>query len=275
MPDNRYRVVTRIPVNSVPVDDVSLAYSECGSGYPVVFINGLASTMDTWNPPVLEKISKHFRVIIFDSRGTGYSSASDKPFSISLLAHDTATLMDVLGISSSHVLGLSMGASVAQELALSFAGKLNKLILVAGECGGAESVKMQPEVMAQLMDKSGTIHEVVNRMFTILFPHSWLATHDPFSYCPEVYETTREEIVARQASAFSGWTGSFFRLGDIHSPTLVITGTEDVIIPPANSRLLSGRIPGAQLVEIPGAGHGLMYQFPDRFSDCVLAFLER
>jgi len=267
--------VTRIPVKTVLIDDVSFAYRESGSGYPVVFINGLASTMDMWNPPVLSKISEHFRVIIFDSRGTGFSSASDKPFSISLLARDTAILMEALGISSAHVLGLSMGASVAQELELSFPEKVTRLILVAGECGGSESVRMQPEVMAKLMDKSGTMHEVANRMFSLLFPPSWLAANDPFSCCPEVYETTSEEIVARQGSAFFGWTGSFLRLGDIHSPTLVITGTDDVVIPPVNSHIISGRIPKAQLVEISGAGHGLMYQFPDRFSDCVLSFLDR
>jgi len=231
--------------------------------------------MDMWNPPVLSKISESFRVIIFDNRGTGFSSSSDKPFSIPLLARDTAALMDALGISSAHVLGLSMGASVAQELTLSFPWKVNKLILVAGECGGPESVRMQPEIMAQLMDKSGTVLDVVNRMFSLLFPPSWLDTHDPFRYCPEVYETIGEEIVARQASAFFGWTGSFFRLGEVHSPTLVITGTDDVIVPPVNSHIISKRIPGAQLVEFPGAGHGLMYQFPDRFGDCVLTFLDR
>jgi len=263
------------PVNTVPVDDVSLAYRESGSGYPVVFINGLGSTMDMWNPPVLARISEYFRVIIFDNRGTGFSSSSDKPFSIPLFTRDTAALMDALGISSAHVLGLSMGASVAQELALSFPGNVNKLILVAGECGGPESVRMQPEIMAQLMDKSGTVHDVANRMVSLLFPPSWLDTHDPFRYCPELYETTGEEIVARQASAFFGWTGSFFRLGEVHSPTLVITGTDDVIVPPVNSHIISKRIPGAQLVEVPEAGHGLMYQFPDRFSDCVLMFLDR
>jgi len=275
MPNNRYRVMTRTQFNTVPVDDVALAYRECGSGYPVVLINGLASTMDTWNPPVLATISEHFRVIIFDHRGTGYSSTSDKPFSISLLARDTAALMDALGISSAHVLGLSMGASVAQELALGFPGKVNRLILVAGECGGSESVRAQPEIIAQLIDKSGTMADVINRMFSLLFPPSWLAVHDPLDYCPEVYETTSDESVARQLLAFLGWTGSFSRLGNIHSPTLVITGTDDVIVPPVNSHIISGQIPGAQLVEFTGAGHGLMYQFPDQFSDCVLTFLDR
>ncbi|MCX6689891.1 MAG: alpha/beta hydrolase [Methanoregula sp.] len=267
--------MTPVPAKTVPVDDVTLAYRESGSGYPVVFINGLASTMDMWNPPVLAKISEYFRVIIFDNRGTGYSNASDKLFFVPLLARDTATLMDTLGIPSAHILGLSMGASVAQELALSFPAKVNKLVLVAGECGGSESVRADKEIITKLMDKSGTMHEVANRMFSLLFPPSWLAAHDPINYCPVVYETTSKEIVARQVSAFLGWSGSFSRLGDIHSPTLVITGTDDVIMPPANSHIVSRRIPGAQLIEIPGAGHGLMYQFPDQFSDCVLAFLDR
>jgi pimeloyl-ACP methyl ester carboxylesterase len=230
--------------------------------------------MDMWNPPVLRAISDNFRVIIFDNRCTGYSELSGKPISISLLARDTAYLMDALGVSSAHVLGFSMGASVAQELALCFPERISRLILVSGECGGTESLKTGAGTIARLLDKSGTVSDVANRMFSLIFPPSWLATHDPFRYCPEVYETTCEETAASQASAFFGWTGSFARLGAICSPTLVITGTDDIIVPPANSRILSGRIPDAVLVEIPGAGHGLMYQFPDRFSNCVLKFLE-
>lgn len=264
----------RIPYAKITVGDVSLAYRECGSGYPVIFINGLGSTMDMWNPPVLDKISEHFRVIIFDNRGTGYSTASEKAFSIPLFARDTARLMDALGISSAHILGLSMGASVAQELALQYPEKVTKLILVAGECGGPESVKMQPEILAKLMDKSGTVHDVVNRMFSLLFPSGWLATHDPYDYCPEVYETTDDEVIARQAAAFFTWTGSFSRLGEIHLPTLVISGNEDLIVPSINSQIISRQIPGAQHVVIPGTGHGLMYQEADAFSEQVLTFLK-
>ena len=266
--------MTFSPVTTVPVDDVHLGYRESGSGYPLILINGLASTMDMWNLPVLTAISEHFRVIIFDNRGTGYSGSSGKLISIHLLARDTAGLMDVLGISSAHVLGFSMGASIAQEFALCFPERISRLILISGDCGGAESIRSDAGIMARLLDKSGTVSDVANRMFSLIFPPSWLATHDPLRYCPEVYETTREETIAAQASAFYGWTGSFARLGEIRSPTLVITGTDDVIVPPTNSRILSGRIPGAVLVEIHGAGHGLMYQFPDRFSNCVLKFLE-
>jgi pimeloyl-ACP methyl ester carboxylesterase len=255
--------------------DVTLAYREFGSGYPVILINGLASAMDTWNPPVLERISRYFRVIVFDNRGTGYSGASGEPFSVPLFAKDTAGLMEVLGIARAHVLGFSMGACIAQECALAFPEKVNRLILVAGDCGGDEAVRADPDIFARLIDKCGTIEDIVKRMFPLLFPPAWLATHDPFRYCPAVEETTSSENAARQLSAFTTWPGTFSRLEKIRSPSLVITGNADAVVPPENSRLISSRIPGAELVVLPGAGHGLMYQCPDRFSGTVIRFLEQ
>lgn len=260
-------------VKTAEVNGVTLAYSEIGSGYPLLLINGFASTMDTWNPPVLAALAAHFRVIVFDNRGTGYSSASDTPFSISLFAKDTAALMDVLGISRAHVLGLSMGASIAQELVLSCPSRVEKLILVAGTCGGDAAVRMKPGVWDKLSDKSGGPVDLAHRMFSVLFPEEWLATHDPWKYCPEVHETTTEANAARQAEAFFAWPGSWERLPEIQSPVLVITGTVDDVIPPENARILTSRIPGARLAEIPGAGHGLQYQCPDAFARAVLEFL--
>jgi pimeloyl-ACP methyl ester carboxylesterase len=150
---------------------------------------------------------------------------------------------------------------------------VDRLILVAGTCGGSEAVRMAPEVWETLSDKSGTGTDLANRMFSVLFSKDWLAEHDPWQYCPEVRETTHEEIAARQAEAFYTWPGSYDRLPQIHPPTLVVTGTDDVVIPPANAVTLSERIPGARLVQFPGAGHGLMYQFPGEFVMVVREFL--
>ena len=211
-------------VKTLDVNGVTLAYREIGSGYPLVLINGFASTMDTWNPPVLAALAAHYRVIFFDNRGTGYSSASDEPFSIPLFASDTIALMNALGISRAHVLGLSMGALIAQELVLAKPGIVDRLILVAGTCGGREAVWMEPEVMQTLSDKSGSGIEIANRMFSVLFPKDWLTGHDPWQYCPEVHETTSEASAARQAEALSSWPGSYDRLPQIRSETLVITG---------------------------------------------------
>ncbi len=255
------------------VNGVTLAYREIGSGYPLLLINGFASTMDTWNPPVLAALAAHFRVIIFDNRGTGYSSAPDTPFSITLFVEDTAALMDVLGISRAHVLGLSMGASIAQELVLAFPSRVERLILVAGTCGGDAAIRMKPGVWDKLSDKGGEPMEIANRMFSVLFPEDWLASHDPLHYCPEVHETTSEANAARQAEAFFGWPGTCDRLPGIRCPTLIVTGSDDVVIPPGNSQMIADRIPGSRFVLFPGAGHGLQYQCPEAFTRAVLEFL--
>jgi pimeloyl-ACP methyl ester carboxylesterase len=260
-------------VKTVEVNGVTLAYREIGSGYPLVMINGFASTMDTWNPPVLATLAAYFQVIIFDNRGTGYSSISDEPFSIPLFADDTLALMDALQISRAHVLGLSMGASIAQELVLGKPDVVNQLILVAGTFGGDKAERMPDGTWKTLADKSGGPADLANRMFSVLFPGEWLAAHDPWQYCPEVHEITSVASAARQADAFNGWPGSYERLPGIRCPVLVITGTEDVIIPAKNARLLAKRIPGARCLQIPGAGHGLQYQCPEVLGSAIISFL--
>lgn len=266
-------VLTEDGVKTVEVNGITLAYREIGSGYPLLMINGFTSTMDTWNPPMLATLAAHFRVIIFDNRGTGYSSTSDEPFSITLFAGDTCALVEALRISRAHVLGHSMGASVAQELVLAKPELVDRLILVAGTFGGDKAVRMLQETWERLADKSGSPADLANRMFSLLFPGDWFATHDPWQYCPEVHETTSVECASRQAEAFTGWPGSYNRLPGIRCPVLVITGTEDVIIPANNSVLLAGRIPGARCVQIPGAGHGLQYQYPEVLGREIISFL--
>ncbi|WP_292370989.1 alpha/beta fold hydrolase [Methanoregula sp. UBA64] len=261
------------PIRTVPVGDVTLACREYGAGEPLVLVNGLVSAMDTWNPPVIEALARHFRVIVFDNRGTGCSGYSGEPFSIPLFCEDTARLMEGLGIARAHVLGFSMGACIAQELALAFPEKVDRLVLVGGDCGGSEAVRSSGEVFARLIDRSGTLLEIARRMFSLLFPAAWLAGHNPFAYCPEVMETTGDEAAARQLEAFLSWPGSFSRLYRVRAKTLVIAGDLDAVVPYENSRILAGQIPGAELVVFPGAGHGMMYQCPDRFCETVSGFL--
>jgi pimeloyl-ACP methyl ester carboxylesterase len=261
------------PLRTARAGDITLAFRVFGSGDPVVLINGFASAMDTWNPPVLAALARYYRVVIFDTRGTGYSGSSEEEYSIPLFAEDTVRLMDVLEISSSDLIGNSMGAMIAQEIALRHPDRVNRLVLVSGDCGGRHAVRMSREVWQTLTDKRGNLQEEAERMFTILFPPQWLRENDPWDACPAVYETTPEENTARQRETLWSWDGTCDRLPAIRSPTLVVTGTDDVIILPENSVLLARRIPGARLVQFPDGGHGLMYQFPDEFSDVVLSFL--
>lgn len=261
------------PVTRVPLDDITIACRTAGAGDPLVMINGFASAMDTWNPPILSALSRAFRVVIFDNRGTGYSGSSGKEYSIPLFAEDTRRLMDALALDRAHLLGHSMGAMIAQEIALRDPDRVNRLVLVSGDCGGRSAVRMSGEVWRTLTDRSGNLQEQAERMFSILFPPEWLREHDPWQACPEVFETTPEENAARQRETLRTWAGTCDRLPAVRSPTLVVTGDSDVIIPPENSILIARRIPGARLVQFPACGHGLMYQVPREFLTLVLSFL--
>jgi pimeloyl-ACP methyl ester carboxylesterase len=260
---------------TVRAGDIDISYKVFGRGDPLIMIMGYGATMDLWDVRVLEALAAHYKVIIFDNRGMGRTSASDKEFSIELFADDTAHLMDALGIKCTHVLGYSMGTGIAQELALRYPQKVSKLILYAADCGGKEGIYPAPEAMRQLTDTTCPPQERADRLIKLLLPEEWLKAHpDPQNYLPFPKEPISIESTNRQTKAMTGWKGAFSRLAQIKQQTLLITGTEDVLMPPENSLLMVQHIPRAWLIQIEGGGHGLMYQWPDKFSKCILAFLE-
>jgi pimeloyl-ACP methyl ester carboxylesterase len=102
----------------VRVEDINMSYRIYGDGYPLLLIMGYGGTMNLWEERFLRSLSKKYKVIVFDNRGMGETSSGHKDFTIEQFAEDTYELMDALMIERAHVLGWSMGASIAQELAL-------------------------------------------------------------------------------------------------------------------------------------------------------------
>ncbi len=265
----------KVKMQFTKVDDVTLAYKTIGKGYPLILIMGYRSTMDMWDSRVLTNLARNYQVIIFDNRGMGGSTATGKEFNIGLFAEDTAGLLGALNIKKANVLGFSMGTNIALEFTLRYPEMVNKLILYAGDCGGEESVQPDEEKMKQLIDTSGTPGEINKRMTRLIFPEKWLKDNpDLIKYLPKVTETSSPEIIDRQTKAMTTWEGCYSRLNKLTLPVLLITGTEDVLTPPQNSLILANRIPFAWLVQIKGAGHGLMYQYPEEFLRTVFLFLE-
>jgi len=258
----------------IQVGDIDIAYKKFGEGDPLLLIMGYSGTMDLWAPEMLKELAAHYQVIIFDNRGMGETTASDKEFTIELFADDTRGLLDALGIERAHVLGWSLGTYIAQELTLMYPDRVEKLILYAGDCGGKEAIYPGPEIMEALGDTSASSRERGERLLATLFPEKWLKEHpDPRTYFPEVTETSSPENIKRQYQAWQKWKGTYSRLAKITQPTLLITGAEDVNTPWQNSLMLIDLIPGAWLVQLKGGGHGVMYQYPKKFSRIVLTFL--
>jgi pimeloyl-ACP methyl ester carboxylesterase len=266
--------ITEVQVQTVHAGDIDIAYKTIGTGEPIVMIMGFSGTMDLWDTEFIGQLAGHHRVIVFDNRGMGRTTASDAPFSIELFADDTAALLDALNISRAHVLGWSMGANIAQEMTLRHPTRVDTLILYAGDCGGTQAVPPTPAVLTELTNATGTDEERGERLLGLLFPRSWFASHpNVFSYFPHVTESSSPKSIERQGMAMALWNGTYDRLPQITQKTLVITGTEDVITPPRNAFVIGERIPGAWVVQLKGSGHGLMYQDPDGLSETVLFFL--
>ncbi len=260
-------------IKKIKVDDIKVAYKRFGEGEPLVMVMGLSGTLDLWEPRVLEALSSAYEVIIFDYRGMGETSTGSKEFSIEQFADDTVGLMDALDIDRAHLLGWSMGGDVVLQLAVAYPGKVDKVVVYAGDCGGKERV-ITPEVLEEVK-KLADPDTPPWEFFNILFPAKWMEENPDFiKTFPIPQEQSSYDNIKRQGDAYLDWEGCFDGLKDIARPTLVITGTEDISTPYENAPILANAIPGSWLVRFEGAGHGLMYQYPEEFSRIVIDFLE-
>jgi len=260
----------------VKVNDIQMFYEVHGEGFPLIMIMGLTGNTNWWDPRWIETLSEKFKIIAFDNRGAGRTDISDREYSIKLFADDTAGLMDALGISRANVLGLSMGGMIAQELVLNYPEKVKKLVLCATHCGGAKSVQASEEVLGILTaDKRGMSAEEVARMTIPL-----LFTEDFIKNTPGVEELVIEQITKnpisneafmRQMSAIMNFD-AYDRLSQIKTPTLILHGRQDILVPPENGSILEKAIPGSRLVSFENSAHGLMEE-TEEVLDTILEFL--
>jgi len=260
----------------VKVRDITFYYDTHGVGHPLVLIRGLGSNADHWYPQI-PAFSSSFRVISYDNRGIGRSDKPDTPCTISMMAEDTAALMDAVGIPKAHIMGLSMGGMVAQELALRFPHKVHGLVLACTHCGGAKAVPPSEEIRALFSEFIATASpEAARKAGKCLF-----AAHT-LSKAPEIvreYQQISARFPPEAKVLLQQWGAikehdTWDRLHRIKAPTLVITGAEDLLIAPENSKVLAERIPEAQLSIIPGGGHQFLVEQAHTANKAVLMFLK-
>lgn len=258
----------------VVVGDIKMSYKVFGAGYPIILIMGYSGTQDMWDTEFIDLLKENYKVITFDNRGMGETTAGSKSFTIEQMADDTAGLLDALGIEKAHVLAWSMGTNIALELVLRHPQKVNKLVLYAADCGGKEAVQSSPAVWQKLTDTSVSEEKRQEVLLGLMFPAAWLLENpDPSKYFPEITEHSSAENINRQTVAMTNWQGAYTRLSQITQKTLLVTGTEDVLTPPENSMIILERMPSAWLAQITGGGHGVMYQYPMKFTKAVISFL--
>jgi len=244
------------------VNDIQMYYEVHGEGFPLIMIAGLGANVDWWDPRWIEGFSKQFKTVAFDNRGAGRTDISDRQYSIKLFADDTAALMDALEIPRAHALGISMGGMIAQELVLNYPEKVEKLVLCSTSCGGARSVLPSWDVLEMLAtDRSALSPEEIAR---IMIP--FLVTEDFIKNNPELAELAIQQMLKapisngaymRQLNAIMNFD-THDSLSQIKTPTLILQGKRDILIPPENASILHKGIPNAKLVYLESSAHGLL-----------------
>jgi pimeloyl-ACP methyl ester carboxylesterase len=250
-----------IVMPKVKVNGIQIYYEVHGEGFPLIMIMGLGGNIDWWDPRMIQELSKKFKTVVFDNRGAGRTDVSDRRYTIRLFADDTAGLMDALGISRAHVLGISMGGMIGQELVLNYPKKVEKLVLCSTNCGGTKSVPPSENVMGMLMaDRSAVSQEEIARMTIPL-----LLTEDFIKKNPDFVELAIQqalkapisnEAFMRQLNAIMEF-GTYDRLTQISVPTLILHGKQDILVPSRNGSILAEAIPNAKLVYLEKSAHAL------------------
>jgi pimeloyl-ACP methyl ester carboxylesterase len=248
------------------IDGRKLFYEREGEGEPLLLIQGLSGNHLHWGEDFLALLRPHFDVIAFDNRGIGHSDPVDGPFSIADMADDSAGLLDALGVESAHVLGISMGGMIGQELALRHPEKVRTLSLGCTYAGGQDSATTDPAVVQRLGElfMTGRVEEALRYGFEVNVSPRFAEDPAHFALAKDVAAQlpAQLDLLMLQVQAVAGHDTSE-RLGDIEAPTLVIHGTVDQMLPVSNAHAIAARIPGSRLEIFEDVGHAFWWERPE------------
>jgi 3-oxoadipate enol-lactonase len=259
-----------VPTVSTP--NAELHYERAGSGEPLLMIQGMSGTHVAWGEPFLAPLREAFDVIAFDNRGIGLSAPIDGPFTIVEMAEDTATLMGELGLESAHVCGISMGGMIAQELALAHPERLRSLTLGCTYCGGPGSQLMPEENAQKLLAglTSGDRDKAIRAGYEVNLSPAFRADESRFAAFNEMATSVpaAKQTIELQVQAILGHDTNA-RLGEISTPTLIVHGTEDGVLPYPNGEMIASLMPAARFETLDGIGHMFWWEQPERSAELV------
>lgn len=230
---------------------------------PLLMLEGMGGDIPGWRRNIPHLAAELF-VVAYDFRGNGRSDAPDEPMAMATFVDDTVALLDELRIERAHVYGQSFGGMVAQELALGHPERVRTLVLACTHAGGAHVVASRAKV-----PKGEPWRELYAPRFAKEHPEHVAEDLRVGSENPR-----RPHAGRRQWEAVQGFD-AYDRLPTITAPTLVLHGTDDLMVDPENARILASRIPGAELVLLEGAGHVYHSEQADRADAVVLDFVRR
>jgi len=270
------------PTRTITADGVTYAYRELGpaSGVPVVFLTHLAAVLDNWDPRVVDGIAAKHRVITFDNRGVGASTGST-PKTIEEMAKDAVTFIRALGLEQVDILSFSMGAMIAQVIAQTEPQLVRRLILAGTGPAGGEGIKNVTRISH--FDTFRALLTLQDPKQFLFFTRTANGRRAGKQFLARLKERTEDRDKAISLVSYFSQLKAIHRWGlarpqdlsVIQQPVLVANGDDDRMVPTPNSVDLARRLPNAELVIYPDAGHGGIFQFHEQFVPRAVEFLER
>ena len=257
------------------MNGIQVYYEEQGSGYPVLLIQGLGYPSGMWFMQV-PALSRRFRTIVMDNRGVGKSDKPDEEYTVSLMASDVGELLYSLGIPKAHVVGVSLGGYIAQELALNHPDLVDRLVLMATSCGSPRYLELTKALWDEIAKLAGLPPEQIIRQGMF-----FAATERFLRDFPELIERSvgiRMENLQplyafiRQSNAATSFD-SRDRAHLIRQPTLILAGAQDRVMPLVLTEELAKKVPQAQFKVFPNAAHLLFLEEADAVNRVLLDFL--
>jgi len=254
-------------------DGTTIYYEAWGRGEPLVFLSGLATDLRIWACQRLV-FGRRFRCIAIDNRGSGRSAKPDGPYSLEQMAADAVAVLDAEGVGRAHVVGHSMGSYVAQMLAVQHPDRVRSLTLAGTAC------RHQPWRLELLLHwqetaRSHGVHAWARRAFPwLLGPRTaWTLGLFINLLWPVILQQPAHAFDSQIEALLEAPNDARSRLASVAVPTLVMVGSRDTLTIPADAAEVAAIIPGAELVTLKGAGHGLMLEAAPDFNEAVLGFL--
>jgi len=273
-------------VPDIKIDGATtLHYATSGAGEPILLIPGLGLDHSYYRFGI-PLLSRHLQVLAVDPRGIGGSTKSPPPYTVEAWADDFAVMIDTLAFGPIHVLGSSLGGSMALALAQRHPGKLKSLIVVGGFSELDRATELNFRLRLRLIEKLGMSDEVADYMGLWTLTRKFINSDSGFA----TMRANQANIRANSAQSYSAFVEALLKWGrcqpgqerepkftalldSIKTPTLVVTSDNDHLIPKELSDLIAARIAGAKLVVMPGAGHIPFMEQPEEVVRIVLEFL--